>query len=104
MSYVAKCIRSGLPHTVMGEVEEGRWTTIAVEVDGVPQPDEVGKVTLTRRVHFAFKQEMLDWFEEQEKEGWTRSSEKPVPCATAYFGPTDSDSNCWSGEVQKAGE
>lgn len=103
MNTTAKVIQvgRGVSRTVMGEVEEQTWTTIAAEVDDVVQPDQVGKRQTTRRVHFAYEAEAKLWVAEHEAEGWTRSSERPVPCATFYFGPTDSDSNCWSVEVYK---
>lgn len=85
---------------VMGEVVEQEWTTLAAELDGVPQESEVGKRYLTRNVKLAFFDECGSWLAEQYAQGfWLHWG--PAPCATAYFGPTDSSSNCWSIEVVK---
>jgi predicted double-glycine peptidase len=86
--------------TVMGAVEEQEWTVIAADSDGVILEDEIGKRHRRRRTHFAFHEEALAWVAAHEKDGWKLSGD-PCPCATAFFGPTDSPSNCWSVEVEK---
>lgn len=85
---------------VMGEVEEQVWTTLAADVDGVVQEQEIGKHHRTRHIYFAFCEEAEAWLIEQEAEGWSLRH-GPTACATAYFGETDSPSNCWSCEVEK---
>ncbi len=89
-----------IPRVVMGEVREDIWTTIAADVDGVPQEEEIGKRRYRRRVMFAFKDVAEIWLAQQAEEGFERVH-GPTPCAAAYFGETDSDSNCWSCEVEK---
>jgi hypothetical protein len=90
----------GVPRTVMGEVEERVWTTIAADRDGAVLEDAIGTRTMTRSTHFAFHEAALAWVAEQQEDGWELRGD-PCPCATAYFGPTDSPSNCWTVEVEK---
>lgn len=89
---------------VMGEVSESTWTVIAAEQDGVPQPGQVGRCYLRREAHFGFRAECDAWAEAQRAEGFTVGNY--AHCATAYFGPTDSDGNCWlvsaEREVERA--
>jgi hypothetical protein len=92
-----------VPRAVMGDVREHVWTTIAADIDGVPQPEEVGQRRLRRKVMFAFKAEAEEWLTAQEAEGFERSH-GPTPCAAPYFGETDSVSNCWSCEVEQIKE
>lgn len=102
MSSMVRMEGAGLnvPRAVMGKVREDIWTTIAAEIDGVPQKEEVGKQRYRRRVMFAFKEETEAWLDEQAADGWEHVH-GPTPCAAAYFGDTDSRSNCWSCEVDK---
>lgn len=98
-------VSSNVPRTVMGEVVEQDWTTIAAEREGPdgnlePDPEKVGLCKRTRRAYFAYFSEALAWQKEQVATGWYAVAE-PWPCATAYFGPTDSPSNCWTTEVVK---
>lgn len=99
MSSHARVISGRGPAKTMGEVEEMFWTVIAAELDGVIQPDEIGRRIEERYVRFAFRSEAEAWIAEQEAEGFAAGD--PVPCATLYFGPTDSPSNCWSVSAQK---
>ena len=84
-----------VPRTVMGDVRENVWTIIAD-----PNHDAIGQTRRVRNVHFAFREEALDWIAKQEEEGWSHLH-GPTPCATTYFGPTDSESNCWSCQVER---
>lgn len=88
-----------VPRAVMGDVRESVWTTIAADIDGAPQEEEIGKRRTRRRVMFAFKDEAETWLDEYERQGWERVS-GPTPCAAPYFGETDSPANCWSAEVE----
>lgn len=89
-----------VPRAVMGEVREDIWTTIAADIDGVVQPKEIGKRHTRRRVMWAYKDQAETWLDAHESQGWERVH-GPTPCAAAYFGETDSPSNCWSCEVEK---
>lgn len=89
-----------VPRVAMGEVREDVWTTIAADIDGAIQEEEIGKKRTRRRVMFAFKDEAEVWLDEHERQGWERTR-GPTPCAAAYFGETDSPANCWSAEVEK---
>jgi len=89
-----------VPRAVMGDVSERIWTTIAADVDGVPQGEEIGKRKTTRRVMWAFKDEAEAWIDSYERDGW-EIVHGPTPCAAVYFGDTDSPANCWSAEVEK---
>lgn len=89
--------------TIMGDVVEETWTTIAADRDGEVLPDEIGRRTVTRRAHFAFRAEAEAWLADQEKEGFKIPDgfSGIAPCATRYFGPTDAPTNCWSVNVEK---
>lgn len=89
-----------VPRAVMGEPEERIWTTIAADIDGVPQDEEIGKKRTRRRVLWAFKSESEAWLDAHERDGW-EIVHGPTPCAAAYFGETDSTGNCWSAEVER---
>ncbi len=89
-----------VPRVVMGDVREDIWTTIAADIDGIPQGAEIGKRRTRRRVMWAFKDEAEAWIDAHERDGWD-PVHGPTPCAAAYFGETDSPSNCWSAEVEK---
>lgn len=99
MSSMARVVSGSGTSSRMGEVEEMCWTCIAAEEDGVIAVDQIGRRTQERYVRFAFKAQAETWAEEQQAEGFTAGD--PVPCATLYFGPTDSPSNCWSISAQK---
>ncbi len=90
-----------VPRAVMGQVREDIWTTIAAEIDGVIQEKEIGTRKSRRRIMFAFKSEAENWITQQATEGWNWVH-GPTPCAAAYFGETDSSSNCWSCEVERS--
>ena len=87
------------PLTVMGEVTEQTWTVVQAEEGGVSIAGEVGRRELSRRVHFAFRAEGEAWAETQRAEGFTVGTF--AHCATPYFGPTDSNGNCWAVEARK---
>jgi hypothetical protein len=83
----------------MGEVTEQTWRVVQAEEDGVPIPGEVGRRELSRRAHFAFRAEGEAWAAAQRAEGFEVGTF--AHCATPYFGPTDSNGNCWSVEARK---
>lgn len=77
----------------LGKVTNERWRTIAVDVDGVPQPDQTGKITLNCRVYLAWKDEADTQKNDWEQEGFTVIIGS---AAVSYFGPSDAPGNCWA--------
>lgn len=84
---------------MIGTVAIERWTLLAQDIDGAPVTMNVGQLTERRTAHFAWRKEADEWLEEQQEEGFTQASIGGA--AMSYFGPTDSDSNCWFVCVEK---
>jgi hypothetical protein len=87
----------------LGEITEETWRTVAADIDGVPQPDKVNQLTITRRVYFAWQAEAQTFLREQAAEGFAPADGWGGigSAAVSYFGPTDAPGNCWSVQVQK---
>lgn len=88
---------------MIGTVRETVWRTVALEIDGIPQPEAVNQLTIHREAYFAYRAEAVEWLEEQEAEGFERtfSGDGIGSAAMSYFGPTDAPGNCWSVDVSK---
>lgn len=84
---------------MIGSVQTERWRTIAADIDGVPQPEKAGQVTVRRQAQFAYRAEAEQWAAEQEAEGFGGTVISSA--AVAYFGPTDAPGNCWSVSTER---
>lgn len=84
---------------MIGTVQIERWTLLAQDIDGVPQTKDIGQLTERRTAYFAWRKEADAWLEDQQEEGFTRAAFGNA--AMAYFGPTDSEGNCWLVSVDK---
>jgi hypothetical protein len=87
----------------LGKVTEETWRTVAADVDGVPQPEKIGQLTITRRAYFAYQDEAQAFLREQAAEGFAPADGWGGigSAAVSYFGPTDAPGNCWSVQVEK---
>jgi hypothetical protein len=78
--------------TDLGKVQTTRWTTVAADVDGVPQPEAAGQVAQEKQIYLAWREEAdvqtATWF----AEGYDVIVSN---AAVGYFGPTDAPGNCW---------
>jgi hypothetical protein len=87
---------------MIGTVRTERWRAVAADVDGVPQPELIGKVTERRTAQFAYRAEGEQWANDQAAEGfelaWFASA------AVSYYGPTDAPGNCWSVTMERPAE
>lgn len=100
MSSMVRVEAPRVSRTELGKVVEEVWTTVAADCDGEVLYDEIGKRTRTRTVMLAWRSEVEEWLAQQVATGWS-AVHGPTPCATLYFGDTDSPSNCWSARVER---
>jgi hypothetical protein len=84
---------------MIGTVSTETWRTVAADVDNVPQPGEVNKLTERRTAQFAYRAEGEQWVRDMAAEGFAESWF--ASAAVSYFGPTDAPGNCWSVTVEK---
>lgn len=79
--------------TVGGDAVERVWTIIAAEVDGEPQPREIGRQRREQVRYFAMRRAAAAWALLMATRGYTIDG--PSPLAVNYHGETDSPSNAW---------
>ena len=84
---------------MIGTVEREIWRTVAADVDGVPQPAEIGKRTERASCRFAYRAEAEQWVIAMSSEGYGNPVIASAACS--YYGPTDAPGNCWSATVEK---
>jgi len=85
--------------TMIGQVSEERWRTVAADIDGIPQPEKINQVHTSRRAMFAYRAEAELWIIGQAAEGFNDAV--IASAAVSYFGPTDAPGNCWSVTIER---
>ena len=83
---------------MIGTVETTEWITVAADIDGEPQPGELGKLRTERYARFAWRAEAETWLTEQQADGYDGTI---ASAAVSWFGQTDAPGNCWSVTTSK---
>jgi hypothetical protein len=83
---------------VMGQPVSTVWRTVAADIGGVSQPDQIGRLHMIVEIRFAFRWDAEQWAEMYGKNGYEASV---ASAACSYHGPTDAPGNCWSVRAER---
>jgi hypothetical protein len=83
---------------VMGQPVTTVWCTVAADIGGVPQPDQIGRLHMIVEAYFAFRYDAEQWADMYGKDGFEASI---ASAAVSWFGHTDAPGNCWSVRAER---